>query len=232
MAYYSRTEFAELAGLKSVKSLNAYVSRGNVIASGKFIDSEILENKEWLYKQQVKRGIIEEEIVHVPKPIKQKPVAKVVVPKKEVPIKSEKVAKVVKDFVAPLPPETDPDRMTKAEIDTAIKLAELKKKIADAQYSEIKVSKARGEVIPTDLVNSLIREMSESMKIAYMDGIENFTVVVARQKKMSVDEEANIKSHFTGLINDILKRQTFVAKKGLKNIIAAYQEVRGKGESK
>jgi hypothetical protein len=131
-----------------------------------------------------------------------------------------------------LPPETDPDRMTKADLDLEIKRAELKKKIKEVSLLEIKELKARGEVIPTELVNSLIREMSEAMKIAYMDGIENYTVVIARQKKMSVQEEADVKKHFTELINNILKRQTYVAKRGLKSIVKAYQEIRGKGESK
>ena len=216
-----------MAGLKNGAGINSYLKREVIMLTGKFIDSELAINKLWLAEQRKKRGLDGPEKVEV---IETEP-EQVAKPNKE---KSKLDPPVVKSRrkEKELPPETDPDKMTKSELELESKRAELKKKIADAQYSEIKVSKARGEVIPTDLVNSLIREMSESMKIAYMDGMENFTVVVARQKKMTVDEEANIKSHFTGLINDILKRQTFVAKKGLKNIIAAYQEVRGKGESK
>lgn len=231
MAFHSRKEYAELAGLKDVKSLNAYVSRGKIIVSGKFIDSENLENKEWLTKQRIKRGLDEE--VAVVRKVISKPKPAPTPKEKSVPTKSKPSKGPSEEFIAPEPNiETDPDKMTKADLELEIKRTELKKKLKEVSLLSIKEDKARGEVVPTELVNSLIREMSEAMKIAYMDGMENYTVVVARQKKMTTAEEAAIKSHFTGLINETLKRQTYVAKRGLKNVVKAYQEIRSKGESK
>jgi hypothetical protein len=222
MALLTRKEFSDLAGLPEGKGLGVYISRGKVLTNGKFIDSENLHNKEWLTNQRIQRGLDASEYSIIqPKARKLK---EIVIPS---------IANSKPKSTGPvLPPETDPDRMTKADLDLEIKRAELKKKIKEVSLLEIKELKARGEVIPTELVNSLIREMSEAMKIAYMDGIENYTVVIARQKKMSVQEEADVKKHFTELINNILKRQTYVAKRGLKSIVKAYQEIRGKGESK
>lgn len=218
-----------MAGLKNGAGINSYLKREVIILSGKFIDSELAINKAWLAEQRRKKGLdgpreievvkIEPETEQIEKPKNEK---SRIEPPKQVSRKKEKE----------IPVETDPDKMTKADLELEIKRTELKKKLKEVSLLSIKEDKARGEVVPTELVNSLIREMSEAMKIAYMDGMENYTVVVARQKKMTTAEEAAIKSHFTGLINETLKRQTYVAKRGLKNVVKAYQEIRSKGESK
>jgi len=205
------------------KAINVYIKRGNIVCSGELIDDQFHKNKDWLNLTRAKKGLppfgedkkAVEELSPAPK-IKE-PV--------DEPEPAPEIKKTRKT-------SKNPNDLSIVQLETEIKRADLEKKQQDIKLLKIKEAKMKGELIPTDLVQSLIREMSEAMKIAYMDAIENYTVVISRQKKLSTKEESDIKSHFTRIINDALSRQTAVAKKGLKNIVSEYQEVRSRGEKK
>lgn len=137
----------------------------------------------------------------------------------------------------PKAPKTEvPAQVEAAEgvlsLEKQIKQADLKKKEQEIEKLKLQNAKLQGQLIPTELVKSLIREFSEAMKISYLDAVESYTTIVAKQKKLTREEESKIKQHFTALINDTLKKQGVNAKKQLKNIVEDYQEVRGKGERK
>ena len=204
MAFYSRKEFALLAGYSSEgtkwKGINMCVKRGEIITSGSKIDDTIPQNKIWLEKQQASRGIFEKPVIKTTPFVEEKP--------------------------------TQKSRYNSLSIESEIKKADLEKKQKDIKLADLKIAKLEGELIPTDLVRTVISELSEAMKIAYMDAMENYTTVIARQTKLSIAKESEIKKHFTRIINDTLDRQVVIAIKSVKKIVDEYSETRGRGESK
>lgn len=235
MALYPKKEFGQLAGLKNPRDIKVYINRNQVIPSGDYIDDTIPQNLEWINKRRAKKGWpnLGEGV-----PVELEPTYDTKAPNVSKAVIGPGKAPNVKNPTPRKEPtledleNKDPNKMTKSEIELVTKRAEMEKKLEEVELAKIKVAKQKGELIPAELIYSLITEMSEAMKISYNDAIENYTVVVARQKKLSGQEEANIKSHFTRIINDTLKRQTVVAKKGLQNIVKEYQEVRDRGERK
>lgn len=232
MAWHTRKEFAVLAGYPEEgtkwKAINVYIKRGKVVCSGELIDDQFHKNKEWLNLVRAKNGLpafgedkkskdVFSDAPEIKEPLDFPDSA----PEIKLPISSNGGGLISGRSGGSL-----------VQLENEIKRADLEKKQQDIKLLKIKEAKMKGELIPTDLVQRLIREMSEAMKIAYMDAIENYTVVISRQKKLSTKEESDIKSHFTRIINDTLSRQTSVAKKGLKNIVSEYQEVRSRGEKK
>lgn len=226
MAWHTRKEFAVLAGYPDEgtkwKAINVYIKRGNIVCSGELIDDQFHKNKDWLNLTRAKKGL-------PPFGEDKKSTEVISNPKIEEPKDEPEQAPEVKPIKRSSKNSSD---LSIVQLETEIKRADLEKKQQDIKLLKIKEAKMKGELIPTDLVQSLIRELSEAMKIAYMDAIENYTVVISRQKKLTTKEESDIKSHFTRIINDALSRQTAVAKKGLKNIVSEYQEVRSRGEKK
>lgn len=217
MAYLSKKEFCEHTGLIKkdgkpyLNMLRQYVRRKKVVLcdDGEHIDTSFPTNRDFMDTQREKRG------VKAPK------------------------AKVKNSTKPPTPkaPKTEVSAAAEAAegvltLEKQIKQADLQKKEQEIEKLKLQNAKLQGQLIPTELVKSLIREFSEAMKISYLDAVESYTTIVAKQKKLTREEESKIKYHFTALINDTLKKQGVNAKKQLKNIVEDYQEVRGKGERK
>jgi len=228
MAFYTRKEFAQLAGLKNDRAINVYVQRGKILLSGKLIDDTIEQNKLWLDEQQYKNSdrleLKREQVIAQPTVKKTK----------------SKSKKVQENNTTELPPppirnseELTPIQkrtLSKADIDIKIKKASLEKTMEEIAILKVKKMKMHGELIPTDIVKSLIRELTEGVKIAYLDAMENYTVVISKQKKLTEVEKSNIKKEFTTIINKAVERQSYVANKGLKSIVEEYSQTKGVGE--
>lgn len=224
MAFYTRQEFAKLCGIKDYAIINVNIARGKVVLSGNLIDTNVEENQAFLLKYREKKGITGDTIpLQEPKPKKE--------PK---PVKEEKPKTRT---VLPGPPITDEHlpqqskhNLSKNELDIKIKRADLEKKLEEIEILKVKKMKLHGELIPTDLVKSLVREIAEGVKLAYIDAIENYTVVIANQKKLTEAEKSKIKDHFTPIINQAVEKQYYIAQKGLKAIVAEYSEKKDVGE--
>lgn len=181
----------------------------------KHIDSEFPINKDWLEGQRDKRGL---------PPISVDPPKSTNTPVPE--------PKAPKTTALEVQQTTEVEKASSYNLNNQIKKADLEKRRQEIEKLKLQNAKLQGQLIPTDLVKSLIREFSEAMKISYLDAVESYTTIVAKQKKLTREQESKIKEHFTALINDTLKKQGVNAKKQLKNIVEDYQEVRGKGERK
>lgn len=214
--------------------INVYIQRGSVVLSGKHIDDTHPQNSEWLKSQQernyeqLKKSTVENKILSN--------VATLKPPRKGSVVKEEQVHEKKTPtlppvhFTEPEEPVQSKGTITKTELDVKLKRADLEKRIEEIEILRVKKMKLHGELIPTELVKSLILELSEAIKLSYMDAIENYTVVVSKVKRLTEHEKSEIKNNFTEIINKALKRQIEIAKKGLKNIVEEYQEVKGKGE--
>lgn len=223
MAFLSNKEFGELIG-KSAQYINVQVGRGNLVRSGKLLDDTLPKNKAWLDKMRVKLGLAPKPAAVSPTPMPETappppPIAAPVVPTTE--------------FIPAVPSVPGGGHVADSNpfaLEQEKKRLEVEKVRQEIRVKRAQAEKLEGALIPTEVVGSIIREMSESMKIAYLEALETYTVVVSAEHKLSTKQVAKIKGHFTTIINDTLKKQVAAAKKSLENVVAEYSETRGKGE--
>jgi hypothetical protein len=222
MALVSRKEFAVIAGL-GYKVLNVYIGRGKIVPSGDYIDTLFVPNADFLRG----KGIDPENITLANAPVAEK--KKVVEPAvdqrkyADPVIKEPKAIENKREFRLP-------ELKSTYGLEAEKKALEVEKLKKENRILKAKAEKLEGELIPTELVKALIRELSEAMKISYMEALETYTVIVGAQKKLTSIEMSNIKRHFTGLINDTLIKQVDIAKKMLSNIVNEYSQTKGRGE--
>ena len=228
MAYHKRKDFGAMCNIRS-GDLSNYIKRGKVILSGELIDDSLYENAEFMRKRAGVFPSTEKVIVKTTKSVK--PVNNTKVESFNI-VEPERKKEVSPRFEEPrIPAQSYYDSLDdKARLEAEKKALEVEKLKKENRILKSKAEKLEGELIPTDLVKSLIRELSEAMKIAYMESIETYTVIVSAQKKLTNDEVSGIKKHFTGLINDTISKQVVVAKKMLSNIVNEYSMSRGRGE--
>tara|TARA_R110001606_G_scaffold380908_1_gene541718 strand:+ start:981 stop:1649 length:669 start_codon:yes stop_codon:yes gene_type:complete len=221
MAFYTNEEFGALIG-KDAKYINVQVGRNNIIRSGKLIDDTFDKNRIWLEKMRAKLGLGPKvEVVPAPAPVQ--------VPSMP-PISAPVDRSIPKEYIPEAPNSNTSSSVYEMEREKAqLSNEKIRQEI---RVKRAQAEKLEGGLIPVEVVASLILLMSESMKIAYMESLETYTVVVSAQAKLDNDQVAKIKKHFTAIINDNLKKQVSAAKRGLKNIVAEYSESRGQGERK
>lgn len=222
MALVSRKEFAVIAGL-GYKVLNVYIGRGKIVPSGDYIDTLFVPNADFLRG----KGIDPENITLGSAPVveQKKEIVPVVAQRKYAApiIKESKIIENKKEFRLP-------ELKSTYGLEAEKKALEVEKLKKENRILSAKAEKLEGALIPTELVKSVIIELSEAMKIAYGESLETYTVVVGAQVKLNNEQISNIKKHFSGLINDTLKKQIEIAKKMISNIVDEYSETKGRGE--
>lgn len=212
MAFHTKKEFSELCGIKT-KELAVYISRGKVVMSGEYIDDKNEANASFLRKFSEKKK------------------ASFVAPSVPAPFIPEtpSVIKEERPFIPEVPRDTS-SAINPYMLERETKIAELEKKRVDIRIAKLKEDKLMGDLIPTDLVRSLIMLQSESTKFAFNEGCENLIVLIAQKKQLNATEVADIRSKLSALINKCIDNSISFSTKKLKTIVTEYSQKRDVGD--
>jgi hypothetical protein len=94
----------------------------------------------------------------------------------------------------------------------------------------VKLEKQMGQVIPTELVKSVIAQHSKSITVAFQIAGNDLIANMAKRKGFSGEEVAELRAVLTNAINKAVADSVNESKKTLKNIVAEYSAKRGVGE--
>lgn len=212
MALHTRKDFIDLCGISS-RELSVYIKRGKVVLTGEYINDTNPSNAAFLQKFSERKN----QVVSINAP--------------QVEVYSEKDE--------PLPEESFTERSTSSApakqmsqyaIERAMKLSDLEKKKVDIRIAKLKEDKLMGDLIPTELVRTLIMTQSESTKFAFSEGCENLIVLISQKKQLSATEVADIRSKLSALINKCIDNSVSFSVKKLKTIVTEYSQKRDVGD--
>lgn len=209
MALYSKKDFAGLCGIQT-KQLSVVISRGNVILTGDLIDETLPKNAAYLLKQR------ERQLKITSAPASPDPKPKNI-------SDSEPIEPVNKS-------KKNKKDLSIYSLDQEIKLADLQKKEVDTRIQLLKEEKLIGASIPTDLVKSVISNLSKTMISSFKDGADQFIIEVSKRKSLSVVESAELKGKLVEIINLSSTKAISESRKNLKNIINEYSNKKEVGE--
>lgn len=208
MALYTQSQFAEMVG-KTRGFISVYVSRGKLVLNGDFIDDQHPINQLWLQKNANK--------------VKAAPSA----------------TKEPLPEVSTRPTRPAPDQRigkTKGSNDSYLALErersakELEKLELSNRLAQIKVEKAQGLLIPTELVKVMFLQHSKSITTAFQDALEDILVVLLTTHALSESDIANLRKMGVDRINLAINQAVDQSKKEVKHIAQEYSEVRSVGE--
>lgn len=209
MPVYSRKEFADLCGVKHAY-ISVNVSRGKIIVSedGR-IDTVKLINKAFLEARQGKASSPTTEIPkEVDKPVKDKA---------NVPTNPDEAAKTI-------------HANNIYSLETERKELDVKKLRQETRLNQIKIEKQSGDVIPTDLVKDLVKQLFKTVTVSFHQGAENFISTIANQTEMSREQQATLRGELIGIVNQSVKESQAEMKFSLENIVNEYMVKRGVGQ--
>ena len=221
MAKKTKKEFADICGIKT-KDLSVYIMRHKVLVSSDgLIDDKNEHNLAFIANRgrKTKKKTI---VKHKPKASsKLKTKTK---PKQSQKKKAEEPKEKTLDikFSEPQNPILEVEIYERAELDKAKLKADLKKKLLDSDIAKINKEKLQGLLIPTDLVMSVIKLQSDSLKVAYHAAAENLILIIGQRKKLNNKDVADIRRDLTGTINDAVDVGVSESHKGIKKIVREY----------
>lgn len=219
MGKHTRKEFALLCGITPA-AVNVNVGRNRIIVGAdKLISDSNLYNKEFLRKQQDNQSI---KVVTKETPLSKSP--------------PEKAPRQGKGSLAVAAgPSGDEDEIRlkrKFGIDVEIKELELTKKKQEIELRKIALQKAKGKVIPTDLVKDLFTQQFKSVTTSFHQAADNFIMEISKMAGLKREEIAELRGRLIILINEGITDAQVESKRSLKTIVNDYAEKRGVGESK
>lgn len=212
MALFKQPEFARECGI-SMAYLSMNKKRGKVTLTGELIDTGIQKNADFMQKCKdtaAKRALKSES--KQDKPAKESK-------KKEKPAPDPKVLEAQKERHDAL-----------YSLDKEKKTIDIQKARRESELLEMRKRKLNGELIPTELIKSLIIQHSENIKNAYSDASENLIVIISQRKGMTSTEIAELRKEFTRIVNRAVDGAVDTTKKTFKNIVSTYSQNRGVGQ--
>lgn len=213
-----KARFAEMCG-KSRAYISRYVTINKIVTNEQgLIDTDHPANAAFLKKGVVEKvekeakaelGIIEEPVKKTPpkEPVKQKQK-----------FKSEKIV---------TPPETGTKSNSEGwELGLKKLQADVDKKLIDIEKTTLEVMKLKGKLIPTDLVSSLISQLSHSFIVSYKEAASQLMIEFSHRKKLSAKDEAEMKGELVKAINKCHDRAINEAKVSLKTLVSLVKPVK------
>lgn len=230
MPSYTRTELLILIG-KDPKKDAAVISMG--IKRGKLIegkDGKIDSSKEpnkttidkWLSKTK-----------DAPAPLVEIPTSKPTTKKKSLPdLTNVDLEQLPDEQLEYLSTATDLKKMNKNQLDATKRIEEILKLRADTKHRNLQVQKMEGQLIPTDLMKTVMPMMAKAIMVATENELETFITDMAKKYNMSSADIAHYRSKIPDTLNRISNESVNSALKDIHNIVADYSETRGRGEKK
>jgi hypothetical protein len=212
MPLYKPQDFAIHCGFQSWKQIAYAVGRGDIVKSGKWIDSDIDTNKRFAEKWRNRNA----------DKLATQPTTAPIAP--TLPIGIEPPATIVPEAPTGIAaPVTDlPNSF--AQLDVILKQQNILKVKAETEKLQIFIAKQKAELIPVDLVNQLIVIMSESNKTSYLHNTENLLIIMAQQHGLDNTALTSIKASLTAIINTAVDEAAALAKMGIRNIVNEYRK--------
>lgn len=229
MARLTRNEFAELCGVSNAY-VTQYIGRGKIIEEKfegyrkKMIDTDNLYNKDFMSSRVLKstqeklKTVSAEKGLEVElkiKPKKKEPVKKIAPKEKEV-VKKESVSVSVPDN----DPELSGSDISGYDLDNLKKQRDIELKEVNIRINTLKEKKMMGDLIPKDLVQRMISQLSQSFLQTYTDKSEVFLVNASHRNKLSADASAELKGELIQMINLAHDKAITEAKKEFKTIVS------------
>lgn len=144
----------------------------------------------------------------------------------DIPAKAGKVKK--EPAAATPPPEPDPNSLNYIQRERN-KLEVIKTQHA-IQLQQIEIAKKRGELVPTQSVNNLIVQHSESIKTAYTEGTDNLLIIFAQKFQLSSADVGFMRGQIMEIVNKAVDESIDRTKKNLKGVVKEYAVKRGVGQ--
>lgn len=209
MTLLTKKEFSEKCGIPT-NALAVYVKRSKVELTGELVNDELEVNKAFYLKKLAK--------------IDKEPETKLAILEQKSVFESERNDINESELLVP------DENQTFIESERQLKYLDTVKRAKEIELKDIEIAKKRGELIPTDLIKSLIIQHSESIKVSLGDFIENFIVVISSKKQLTNVEVADIRSQLTSIRNKAIDDAINASKKNLKNIVKEYSDKKGIGQ--
>jgi hypothetical protein len=213
MALYRKAEFARFCKVSNAH-ISVAITRGKVIEEkdGK-IDSENPINL--LYK-----ATCDENAVRAGEPEK---VAEIAEKQAPAPKKSQKAPKPPKE---PTSNKRNDLLDKKFDIEIEEKEARINKIRQEARMAELKEQKLTGQLIPTDVVYSTIRQLSQSLMMSFKNMAEAAVTDIAKSAKMNRDQMAALRKQMKDHINTAINQAVDDAQKNVDNITKEYSQAK------
>lgn len=216
MAFYKRSEFQKVYKL-SKSSLAVYIGRKKIIEKDGLIDDSDLINALFIEKRLKLIGEVAE----------KSPVISKIVPQN---LDSESKSSQSSEENPGEFTNSDRTSLPYSELERQKKLADLIKVEADTRLALLKEEKMMGLSIPTDLVKSLIAQLSKSLVSSFKDGADNFLIEISKRKALDINEQSELKKSLVTIINSSSFKAIEESKKTMKSIVNTYSDKKEVGE--
>lgn len=203
MALYSKEDFAKACGVSS-GYIAMYIKRGKIIVENEMINDKNRDNATFM-KQRLDKVRA--------KNLEGKAVINDLVPEE-------------KGKSVPL----DQNHADSYDLGLKKKAIDIEKAEAEVRLLVIKEEKMRGELIPVDIVKAVLAQYSQSIQTEMRNFIENFIVIIAKRKELSIAEVAEIRGESISAINESNTKAVYGAKKSISNTVKEYSASKGVGE--
>ncbi len=128
----------------------------------------------------------------------------------------------------PQPKTIDPEVKKRVDdkFDTEIKekQARTSKLERELRLLELKEMKQTGQVIPTDLVANTIRQLMQSVMVAFSDASDAFINDMAKSLKIDREKMALIRKQMKNIVNGAVNRAVDDAQKNVNNIVQEHSQ--------
>ena len=216
MALYKQSEFAKLCGI-SKANLSTYKKRGKVQITEDLIDDSLPVNADFLTKMLSKKGKLPSEITN-----NTDENAKTT--------GSEDAVVNAKREKATNTGNSDAEGGSLHNLERQKKKLDIQKTAEEIELLRKKNEKMEGELIPTGLVQDLLRLHFLSATNQFRNSIENILTAWAKKKDFTREEIAEIRGFMLNELNKSIQLSVKESQQGLGKIIEEFTVKKSVGE--
>ncbi|HNP17602.1 MAG TPA: hypothetical protein PKL31_04125 [Fulvivirga sp.] len=116
------------------------------------------------------------------------------------------------------------------QLDYKKKSLDIQKITEEIEILKIKKDKTHSEVIPTNMIDSLIKEHSKSLSTSFEKALDRILIKISDKRTLTLKEKNCLKSEVLAETKIINNRVMQTTQKELKQIVVDFSETRGRGE--
>jgi len=211
MSLLTKKQFAAECGV-TTSYLSTPISRGKVLltASG-LIDTENEFNRLFLEKRMGKKLPPAENRSTKP------------APSEEVKKKTAQLGQLIDEFL-------DDDIPSLTESERKLKWLDGIKREHEIQKLQLGLKKARGEVVPSELMKPVFLQHNQSIVTEFKNAGDELLMLFAKKHSLTLNEIAEMTGHLTACINTAITKATQLTLKSIENVINEHTDKKGIGE--
>lgn len=99
-----------------------------------------------------------------------------------------------------------------------------------AELDRLKIEKAKGIMVPSELIQPVLLQHNQSITTAFKNGGEELLRMISKKRGLTGAELAYYRGEFVQIINTAIANATSASVAAVKNIISEHSERRGVGE--